>query len=168
MKNCILAIDFDGTCVTHEYPKVGRDIGAEPVLKELVAAGHRLILWTMRSSGREDGSDPLADAVRWFQERDIPLWGIGSNPEQSAWTQSRKAYAHLYIDDAALGCPLVPGCEGERDYVDWPKVRVMLRTMGLIDRPDEEMVDEVVAQLEGKLSVVHLIRGGDGKSEAAA
>jgi hypothetical protein len=29
----IIAVDFDGTCVTHEYPKVGRDIGAVPVLK---------------------------------------------------------------------------------------------------------------------------------------
>ena len=28
-----IAIDFDGTVVTHEYPKVGRDIGAVPVLK---------------------------------------------------------------------------------------------------------------------------------------
>ncbi len=24
----IIAIDFDGTCVTHMYPKIGRDIGA--------------------------------------------------------------------------------------------------------------------------------------------
>ena len=24
----IIAIDFDGTCVTHEYPKIGKDIGA--------------------------------------------------------------------------------------------------------------------------------------------
>ena len=37
----IIAVDFDGTCVTHEYPKVGRDIGAAAVLKDLVAAGHK-------------------------------------------------------------------------------------------------------------------------------
>ena len=36
----ILAVDFDGTCVTHEFPEVGRDIGAVPVLKELVEKGH--------------------------------------------------------------------------------------------------------------------------------
>lgn len=24
----IIAVDFDGTCVTHEFPKVGKDIGA--------------------------------------------------------------------------------------------------------------------------------------------
>ncbi len=27
-------IDFDGTCVTHLFPKVGKDIGAAPVLRE--------------------------------------------------------------------------------------------------------------------------------------
>ena len=30
-----ICIDFDGTCVTHEYPKVGKQIGAVSVLKEL-------------------------------------------------------------------------------------------------------------------------------------
>ena len=45
-----ICIDFDGTCVTHDYPRVGRDIGAVPVLKELVKNRHLLILFTMRSS----------------------------------------------------------------------------------------------------------------------
>lgn len=31
----IIAVDFDGTCVTHEFPKVGKDIGAAPILKNL-------------------------------------------------------------------------------------------------------------------------------------
>ena len=44
----IIAIDFDGTCVTHEYPKIGKDIGAVDTLRALVAKGHKLILWTMR------------------------------------------------------------------------------------------------------------------------
>ena len=32
-------IDFDGTCVSHEFPEIGRDIGAVPVLRELVETG---------------------------------------------------------------------------------------------------------------------------------
>ena len=32
----VIAIDFDGTCVTNEYPNVGKDIGAVPVLKRIV------------------------------------------------------------------------------------------------------------------------------------
>ena len=44
----IIAVDFDGTCVSHDYPYIGKEIGAAPVLRELVAAGHDLILFTMR------------------------------------------------------------------------------------------------------------------------
>jgi hypothetical protein len=109
-----IAVDFDGTCVTHRYPAVGEDIGAVPVLKELASNGHDLILWTMRS-GNE-----LLDAVKWFHENDIPLFGIQTNPTQSKWTESPKAYAQVYIDDAALGCPLV------NDHVDWNAVREWL------------------------------------------
>jgi hypothetical protein len=35
-ESIVIAVDFDGTCVTHEYPRVGQDIGAVPVLKKLV------------------------------------------------------------------------------------------------------------------------------------
>jgi hypothetical protein len=33
-------IDFDGTCVTHDFPNIGTDIGSIP-LKKLVANGHK-------------------------------------------------------------------------------------------------------------------------------
>ena len=39
-----IAIDFDGTCVSHEFPEIGKDIDAIPVLKELIKSGHNLIL----------------------------------------------------------------------------------------------------------------------------
>ena len=113
----IIAIDFDGTCVTHEYPKVGKDIGAVPVLKKLVEEGHYLILYTMRS-GKE-----LKDAVAWFKSKDIPLYGINENPTQKNWTSSPKIYAHRYIDDAALGCPLISSDLSSRPYVDWEEIK---------------------------------------------
>lgn len=116
----IVAVDFDGTVVTHDYPVIGDDIGAVPVLKELVAAGHNLILWTMRSG------DALEEAVGWFRLRDIPLWGINENPTQSSWTISPKAYAHYYIDDAGISCPLIYPSDGGRPYVDWVRVRQLL------------------------------------------
>jgi hypothetical protein len=123
----VIGIDFDGTCVTHEFPFVGIDIGAVPVLKELVANGHSLILWTMRSNGVKGNF--LDDAVNWFIKNEIPLYGIQTNPSQSSWTTSPKAYCQLYIDDAALGCPLV---SAERDYVDWVKVKKILVEMKII------------------------------------
>lgn len=147
MKQRIIAVDFDGTCVTHEFPKVGRDVGAAPVLRALVMAGHRLVLWTMRSDGREalnarngqplENPNPLSDAIKWFTERDIPLWEVNKNPEQATWTESPKAYANLYIDDAALGAPLLEGLKGERPFIDWNLVRVMLEGAGYL-QPEPE------------------------------
>lgn len=116
----IIAVDFDGTCVTHEYPRIGRDIGASRVLKRLAEQGHQLILYTMRS-GKE-----LEAAQEWFRERRIPLWGINENPDQKSWTSSPKIYAHTYIDDAALGTPLCKGLTGERPFVDWDEVERLM------------------------------------------
>lgn len=129
----IIAVDFDGTCVTHDFPKVGKDIGAVPVLKQLVADGHKLILWTMRSDNRADGGNYLQDAVDWFKDNGIELWGIQRNPEQDTWTSSPKAYAQLYIDDAALGCPLLTNKEiSDRPYVNWLVVSKHLFAKGII------------------------------------
>ena len=52
IRDAIIAVDFDGTVVTHAYPHIGNDIGAVPVLRELIGNGCRMILYTMRS-GRE-------------------------------------------------------------------------------------------------------------------
>lgn len=125
----IIAIDFDGTCVTHEYPEVGKDIGAVPILKELVNQGHQLMLWTMRGNkSTTTDVDTLQDAIDWFRQNGIPLWGVNENPEQtkSGWTNSNKQYAQLYIDDAALGCPLVSDSRSVRPFADWGEITLML------------------------------------------
>ena len=111
MKSLVIAVDFDGTCVTHDFPKIGKNIGAVPVLKKLVSAGHKLILYTMRGNvnGNTGHSDEvpvilngnfLDDAVNWFKENGIELYGIQRNPTQGEWTTSRKCYAQLFIDAA--------------------------------------------------------------------
>jgi hypothetical protein len=121
----VIAIDFDGTVCTHEYPDIGIDIGAFPVLKELAAYGNKLILFTMRSDKE------LGDAVNLFASNEIPLYGINVNPTQKQWTNSPKCEAQLYIDDAALGIPLITGMHS-RPYVDWIAVRKMLVDKGII------------------------------------
>lgn len=126
----IICVDFDGTCVTHEFPKVGSDIGAVPVLKELIENGNKLVLFTMRSN-RPNGKF-LDDAVNWFIDNGIPLYGIQQNPTQEHWTTSPKAYGEVYIDDAALGCPLVYPGGTEKPYVNWNKAREILIEIGAI------------------------------------
>ena len=125
-----LILDFDGTVVTHDYPSIGKDIGAIPVLKELVRNNHKLILFTMRS-GKE-----LDDAVEWFKTNDIPLYGIQKNPTQHEWTTSPKAYGQLIIDDAALGCPLMfDSGLSNRPFVNWKVIRKLLKESNVIICP---------------------------------
>lgn len=114
-----IAIDFDGTCVMHKYPKVGEDIGAGSVLRELVLNGHQLVLNSMRADNTY-----LQDALDWFKRNDIPLYAIGKVPGQE-WSNTNKCQADLYIDDAALGCPLIYPEHG-RPFVDWRRVRQIL------------------------------------------
>ena len=145
-----IVIDFDGTVVTHEYPEIGKDIGAESILKELVTNGHRLILFTMRSDNFEKDNSSingrtkntrnyLTEAVSWFNEREIPLFGIQINPEQVEWTTSPKAHGQLIIDDSALGCPVtnyskeLNVIDNYKPFVDWIKVRKLLVEMGLLN-----------------------------------
>jgi hypothetical protein len=146
MKNnrLILAVDFDGTCTSHEFPKLGKDIGAVPVLKKLVEKGHHLILYTMRCDHdfMPESDDPtihpvggyyLSEAIEWFKSHDIPLYGVQRNPTQDKWTASPKCYAHVYLDDAALGCPLKwDSSVSDRPFVDWNKMEELLKERGIL------------------------------------
>jgi len=140
----IINIDFDGTCVTHSFPGVGESIGAEAVLKKLTDKGHKLILFTMRSnrltfSKIDEAIVPdnqgrfLNDAIRWFLDHNIPLWGVNTNPDQHFWTESPKSYAELMIDDSALGCPLkFDPAISKRPFADWQKIESLLIQQGIL------------------------------------
>lgn len=148
----IIAVDFDGTCVDHRFPAVGPDApGAVEVLKALVAQGDKLILWTMRCDGRAETlakehhtekNNYLSDAIQWFEDRGIRLWGIQRNPQQDDWTDSPKAYANVYIDDAALGCPMIQPQGFKKPCVDWEKVAEILH-VGKSEPTVSEMADEL-------------------------
>lgn len=126
IKPRIIGIDFDGTVVLHDYPRVGeRALGAVYVLQELVHAGHQLILITMRSHS----NGTLQPAIDWFAEHTVPLLAVNDNPTQASWSDSRKIFVHLSIDDANLGVPLITPATG-RPYVDWAAVDLWLRRNG--------------------------------------
>jgi len=138
-------IDFDGTCVTNDFPQIGKSIGAERVLRRLVDNGHQLILFTMRSDRKEATpvidptiqnvtGDFLTDAVNWFSQNGIKLYGIQTNPTQFNWTTSPKSYAELMIDDSALGCPLLHNKEiSTRPFLCWKTTERHLEIMGCFD-----------------------------------
>lgn len=154
----IIGIGFDGTVVTDEFPGIGKDIGAVPVLQALCQRGHDLILLSTRMNDRNRNLHDLNDAYDWFRKNHIALWGVNENPAQRTRAVSRRSVdsriveADIYIGVQALGCPLrndpydihgfVIGDENDlapepdplsqKPYVDWAKVRFMLAKRGLL------------------------------------
>jgi hypothetical protein len=125
-----ICIDFDGTIVDHRFPAVGEPVpGAIEWMKSFVEAGGKIILFTMRSdTGPEN--DHLTQAVNFIESNGVELYGVNHNPTQGRWTTSPKAYGHVYIDDAAYGCPMIHPDDFNRPCVDWsivgPDVKRML------------------------------------------
>ena len=117
-----ICVDFDGTVVDHRYPDIG-DPAPEAIewLSKFLRYGARLILFTMRSDGESQGN-LLSEAVAYLEKNNIKLHGINRNPDQDDWTTSPKAYADMYIDDSAFGCPLIKPRGFSRPCVDWKKV----------------------------------------------
>lgn len=146
--NMIIGVDFDGTCVTHNFPNVGKNIGAEIVLKSLCDAGHEIICITMRSDKDEEehGVNTVKEAKKWFKDNDIKLYAFNDNPGQNEWSSSRKIYAHLYIDDRLLGCPLCyHKSYGNKVFVNWYRVCLYLNLQGLLsDDETKKAIKELV------------------------
>jgi hypothetical protein len=96
-----IAVDFDGTIVTHEFPKIGKEIPfAIDTLKRLQ---HQpdilLVLWTVR-----DG-ELLDEAVEFCKSKGLEFYAVNKNyPEESLkYPEPRKLQADLFIDDRNLG-----------------------------------------------------------------
>ena len=131
-----ICIDFDGTIVDHRFPDIGEPVpGAIEWMKEWQQEGARLILFTMRSG------KGLDEAVRWLVWHEITLHGINHNPDQDSWSTSPKAYGHLYIDDAAFGCPLSTVQGFARPSVNWEIVGpAVLHMIMIINRSSKSTV----------------------------
>jgi hypothetical protein len=96
-----IAVDFDGTIVTHEYPKIGKEIPfAIDTLKRLQKYPDiLLILWTVREGIQ------LEEAVEFCRERGLEFYAVNKNyPEENKeYPEPRKLKADLFIDDRNLG-----------------------------------------------------------------
>lgn len=99
----IIAVDFDGTIVEHEYPKIGREIPfATDTLRALIADRHKLILWSVREGHLLD------EAVEWCRERGVEFYAVNRDfPEERGTSNnqhfSRKIKADMFIDDRNVG-----------------------------------------------------------------
>ena len=108
----IIAVDFDGTIVDHEYPEIGKPkLFAFETLKALQEKGHQLILWTYRA-----GKD-LDNAVDFCSKNGIEFYAVNKNYPEEVYddTISRKIIADIYIDDRNIG-----------GFITWSEVWQML------------------------------------------
>jgi hypothetical protein len=97
-----IAVDFDGTIVSHEYPKIGKEIPfATQTLKMLINDGHKLILWTVREGKLLD------EAIQWCHEHGIDFYTVNKDyPEEEKENNnhfSRKLKVDMWIDDRNVG-----------------------------------------------------------------
>lgn len=148
----IFAVDFDGTCVTFDFPKVGKNIGAGPVLKLLISKGHKIILHTMRDNIVKEFPEvgminTQEKAEEWFRKENIPLYGINYNPNQNSWTKSNKVFAHYYIDDQALGVNRIN--DGEKYYINWYSIVDSLKNLNIISQEEKlKLYNEITEELK--------------------
>lgn len=96
----IIAVDFDGTIVEHEYPKIGKPkLFAFQTLKALQEQGHTLILWTYRAGKYLD------EAVEFCRQNGIEFYAVNKSYPEEVFdnTISRKINADIFIDDRNIG-----------------------------------------------------------------
>jgi len=126
----LIAIDFDGTIVTHEYPNIGKEIPfAFATLKKLIDDGHRLILWTVREG------QALQEAVDFCRSKGIEFYAINSNyPEKlpAGETQPRKLLVDVYVDDRNIG-----------GLPDWGVIYRMIASGNPLDPASAELQSEI-------------------------
>lgn len=99
----VIAVDFDGTIVTHRYPEIGEELPfATETLKMLIKEHHQLILWSVREGKLLD------EAVEWCRQRGVEFWAVNRDYPEENGTQnnnhfSRKIKADMFIDDRNCG-----------------------------------------------------------------
>ena len=109
-----IAIDFDGTLCTNEYPEIGRPIMIViNAAKKRQADGCGLILWTCREGKL------LEDAISWCRDHGLEFDAV--NESLPEWKEMfvndpRKVGATEYWDDRSVN-PFRPDSEGIRSLL---------------------------------------------------
>lgn len=110
----ILSIDFDGTICRGNFPEIaGLQPYAVECINALYDAGHYIIINTCRSG------DQLIDAVNWLLQQGIRFHRVNDNEPSNVvlyGNNSRKIYAHLYLDDKNLGG--FPGWKAAQEEIE--------------------------------------------------
>lgn len=93
----IIAIDFDGTIVSNNYPKIG-DLkeNVKETIDKFKRDGYYIIIWTCRANKK------LEEAINFLLENNIYFDRINDDAPfiiNEFGNSNRKVFADLYIDD---------------------------------------------------------------------
>ena len=99
----VLAIDFDGTVVYDNYPKIGK---LRPHAKEVINYFYdndvQIIIWTCRYLEQD-----LSSMIKFLKSNHIKYHEINKNSKiLQEFDPKPKIYYDLLIDDRAIGCPV--------------------------------------------------------------
>ena len=96
----IIAVDFDGTLCTNKWPEIGDpNLPLIEYLKKQQNLGNKVILWTCRTENL------LVDAIAWCASYGLYFNEVNHNVSEVITKMdgdSRKIFAHEYIDDRAV------------------------------------------------------------------
>jgi len=139
-------LDFDGTVVEHQYPKMGRcNFGSIEVIKKLQDSGHEIILNTYRSetnNGTLESALKLLNEQYWmilrdrnsrenFEMKPITKYCKGKiHPNIFDW-ETIKNTNEMYIDDQALNIPLKKAAMIDGMMVDWDELDKQFEANGI-------------------------------------
>lgn len=101
----IIAVDFDGTIVEHEFPEIGKPLnGAFETLMKWQKEGHKLILWTCRNDvdPANNGRKVLTEAVAFCKENGLVFDAVNENLSGIGINPTPKIYADVYVDDRSI------------------------------------------------------------------
>lgn len=95
----VIAVDWDGTVVTNDYPKMGEFLpGAVDTINWLYDRGDYIIIWTCRYLYND-----IADMKQKLKSGRIKYHCINQNHPSVKFHPWPKIYADVYIDDRNLG-----------------------------------------------------------------
>lgn len=123
----IVAVDFDGTLVTDEWPKIGKP--NEPLIEFLKYIrdnqGVKLILWTSRNYSLKYG-DLLEEAVNFCSYTlGLEFDAINENLREVqilTGEDTRKIYADIYLDDKSISAFQAPIYWVDKLGIEWMDV----------------------------------------------
>jgi uncharacterized HAD superfamily protein len=96
-RKLVIAIDFDGTIVEHEFPIIGKLKNEAKRVINRISEKHEVIIWTCRSL-----TEHIDDLKCFLEINGINYTKINENSDCVSFGCVPKIYADLYIDDRAL------------------------------------------------------------------